>query len=145
MSQADLKPNKPGERKGGRAPGQPNKTTRILKDAILLAACEVGDVSMYVDTKKVTTPEQRGQLVGFLKWVAVNEPKAFCAMLGRLIPLQLTGSLDLNETGPTKYATREELIEEMKRRGLPVAATFANVIPPLQLPSPTNETSDTKQ
>lgn len=124
----------------GRPPGLQNKTTRILKDAILLAACEVGDVSMYIDTKQITTQEQRGELVGFLRWVAVHEPKAFCAMLGRLIPLQLTGALELTDATPKKFATKEELIEEMKRRGLPIAPVFAR-----SLPAPTNETPKAEQ
>jgi hypothetical protein len=112
-----------------------------MKDALLLAACEIGDVNMYVDTDNVTTVEQRGQLVGFLKWVAIHEPKAFCAMLGRLIPLQLTGSLDLTDKNAAKhYATKEELIEEMKRRGLPVAPVFAN-----ELPTQTAPTSESEQ
>jgi hypothetical protein len=111
----------------GRQPGTRNKITRIMKDALLIAACEVGDVDMYVDTSQVTTEEQRGQLVGYLKWVAINEPKTFCAMLGRLLPMQMTASLDVSTT--KTYATKQELADEMRRRGLPIARMFLEQLP----------------
>ena len=38
----NLKPNKKGERGGGRQAGTPNKNTRILKDALLDAASALG-------------------------------------------------------------------------------------------------------
>ena len=37
---ATLKPNKPGERRGGRVPGQTNIVTRTLKQCLLLAGEE---------------------------------------------------------------------------------------------------------
>jgi hypothetical protein len=77
---ANIRGSQPGERRGGRKKGTPNKTTKALKDAILLAAEEAGF-------------DGQGQdgLVGYCKALAVNEPKAFCALLGRVLPLQVTG------------------------------------------------------
>lgn len=125
----------------GRPPGSQNKDTRILKDAIMLAVCEVGDVGMYVDTDKLTTVEQRGQLIGFLKWVLVHYPETFVrSLLARILPLQVTGGLDLTHETKRAYATKEELIEEMKRRGLPVSPVFAN-----ELPTQTAPTSESEQ
>jgi hypothetical protein len=125
----------------GRPPGSPNKTTRVLKDAIMLAVCEVGDVGMYVDEKQITTVEQRGQLVGFLKWLLVHYPETFVrSLLARVLPLQLSASLEVTDNGPKAFATKEELVAEMRARGLPIAPTFLRT-----LPAPTNETPSTEQ
>lgn len=67
----------------GRVKGKPNRTTRILKEAILMAAEQVGE-----DRKG------RDGLVGYLRNVAKSEPKAFVGLLGRVLPLQITGDPD---------------------------------------------------
>lgn len=67
--------SKPGERRGGRRPGTPNKTTAALKDAILHAFDEAGGVS-------------------YLERIAREEPRVFCSLLGRLIPHTLAGDAD---------------------------------------------------
>jgi hypothetical protein len=63
---------------GGRPPGIPNKTTRILKEAILLAAELEGN-----DTKG------KDELIGYLRMVARTEIPSFCTLLGRVLPLQV--------------------------------------------------------
>lgn len=77
---AEKVPKKP-QPKGGSRKGRPNKTTAVLKDAILLAAEQVGHDG-----------EGEGGLVGYLKRVAVEDVKAFSGLLGRVLPLQLTGA-----------------------------------------------------
>lgn len=67
---------KPGQRFGGRKKGTPNKTTALLKDAILLAAEQAGG---------------KGGLVGYLKMLALSEPSAFASLLGKVLPTQVTG------------------------------------------------------
>lgn len=64
----------------GRAKGVPNKTTATLKEAILLAAAEAGEDG-----------DGKGGLQGYLARVAKEDMKAFCALLGKVLPLQLTG------------------------------------------------------
>jgi hypothetical protein len=61
--------------KTGRAKGTPNKTTTLLKDAILKAAEGAGG---------------KDGLVGYLTMVASTDVKAFCMLLGRVLPLQLS-------------------------------------------------------
>jgi hypothetical protein len=39
---SEFRPSRPGERRGGRKKGTPNKTTVLLKDAILQAADAAG-------------------------------------------------------------------------------------------------------
>jgi hypothetical protein len=65
---------------GGRGKGTPNKTTKILKDAILLAATDVGEDGSGKDG-----------LVGYLRTIAMRCPQAFVGLLGRVIPVQITG------------------------------------------------------
>lgn len=72
----------------GFAPGNPgkpvgavSKTTKALKEAILLAAELSGQ-----DTNG------EGGLVGYLRRVADEDVKAFSGLLGKVLPLQLTGA-----------------------------------------------------
>lgn len=67
-------------RKGkGRAPGQPNKTTRVLREAVILAA-------------ELSGSNGRGKdgLVGYLLRCA-KQPKVFVPLLSKMLPLQITG------------------------------------------------------
>ena len=69
-----------GERKGGRKKGTPNKITRVLKEAILLAGEQAGD-----------RIGNEG-LVSYLQQQASENPVAFMGLLGKVLPLQVAGS-----------------------------------------------------
>lgn len=56
----------------GRKPGVPNKATKLLKDMILEALDNQGGAK-------------------YLERVAVEEPTAFCTLLGKVLPTQITG------------------------------------------------------
>lgn len=60
----------------GRPAGSKNKTTTALKEAILMAGEQVGE-----DGKG------KGGLTGYLRTLAVKEPKAFATILGKTLPL----------------------------------------------------------
>jgi len=66
--------------KGGSRKGVPNRTTSVLKDAILLAAETVGQDGKGKDG-----------LTGYLVRIAKTQPKAFTGLLGRVLPMQVTG------------------------------------------------------
>jgi hypothetical protein len=68
---------KPGP---GRKKGVPNKLTMEVKDAIKRAFDEVGGVE-------------------YLKLVAMDDPKVFCALLGKIVPAEIAGTL--NHQGET--------------------------------------------
>lgn len=63
---------KPGERRGGRPKGGQNKLTREVKEMILDALDAAGGVA-------------------YLQARAVDTPGPFLALVGKVLPLQLTG------------------------------------------------------
>lgn len=65
---------KPGP---GRPKGSPNKTTAMLKDAVLEAAAKAGG---------------KAGLVGYLQRQADENPTAFMSLLGKAMPLQVQGA-----------------------------------------------------
>jgi hypothetical protein len=65
--------------RGGRKQGTPNKTTTVLKDAILAAAEQAGD---------------EAGLVGYLRNMATTNPSAFLSLLGKVLPMTLAGDKD---------------------------------------------------
>lgn len=79
-------------RKGkGRPPGSVNKTTALLKDAILKAAEAAGGPS---------TEDRVGGIVAYLQLQANENPGPFMALLGKVLPLQVTGE----DGGPVKVS-----------------------------------------
>ena len=75
----------------GRKKGVPNKTTATLKEAILLAAEQVGENGAGKDG-----------LVGYLRTVAATDVKAFASLLGKVLPMQVTGE----DGGPLQVIIR---------------------------------------
>ena len=67
----------------GRPKGVPNKSTRALKEAILMAAEQAGADGAGLDG-----------VTGYLRTLATTEPRAFSTLLGKVLPLQVTGAGD---------------------------------------------------
>lgn len=70
---------KPPNAGKGRPKGSVNKTTALLKDAILKAAENAGN--------KVGSEG----LVSYLEWQAEENPAPFMSLLGKVLPMQVTG------------------------------------------------------
>lgn len=87
LAEKKFRPSLPGERRGGREKGTPNKTTAILKDAILKAAAEAGG------------PDG---MVGYLTTQARENPGPFMSLLGKVLPMQVTGE----DGGPIGFEVR---------------------------------------
>lgn len=64
-------------KRGGRVKGTPNKTTALLKDAILQAADKAGG---------------KEGLVGYLETQAIENPGPFLSLLGKVLPMQIAGT-----------------------------------------------------
>src|SRR3974377_945455 len=71
--------------------GVGNKTTRHLKEAMLMAAEELGDLSGIKREALSKEGVEHGKdgLVGYLRWAGKCEPKSFMHILGKLIPVQM--------------------------------------------------------
>lgn len=76
----------------GRVKGTPNKTTALLKDAIIKAAEAAGE-----------NMNGKGGLVGYCTFLATKEPKAFAQLLGKVLPMQITGEDD----GPLQVVVKQ--------------------------------------
>lgn len=76
-----------GKKTGGRQKGSLNKTTRELKEMILQALDESGGVE-------------------YLKQTALDHPQAFMTLLGKVLPLQVSGE----GGGPVQVVGRIELV-----------------------------------
>lgn len=79
---------KPPNAGKGRKKGVPNKTTQAIKDAI-------------------TEAFERAGGVDYLVGLAKADPRTFCGLVGKVIPLQVEGQLDSNVTFTTVYETRK--------------------------------------
>lgn len=105
---ANLKPKRRGEG-GGRKKGSINKNSRILKDALLLAAEAAGD-DLFASKKA-----KQDKLVGYLRWMALKEVSTFASLLGRVIPLQITV-----EKVEVHYETVEDIQRDILARQIPI-------------------------
>lgn len=102
------------EKTGGRTAGVKNKTTILLKEAIVMAAeCEGLD------------RKGKDGLVGFLRMLSRREPAVFGRLMEKLLPYQLTGK----DGSPMQvvHSTKEQLLERMKERGLPIPPSLMDM------------------
>ncbi len=81
----------------GRKKGVPNKTTALLKDAILTAAELAGGED---------TETAKGGLVGYLQAQAIANPGPFLSLLGKVLPMQVVG----DPNNPLRMIARIELV-----------------------------------
>src|SRR4051794_2695046 len=97
---------KPGmEKTGGRKMGSVNKTPRLLKEAIILAAELEG-----------SNQNGKDKLVGFLRRVARDDLRGFVMLLGRVLPLQVETKSDMRVEVP--YRSLDEVRRELEHRGV---------------------------
>jgi hypothetical protein len=90
----------------GRPRGSHNKITTQLKQAILLAAEWAGE-----------DLNGKNGLVGYCYRLAVLEPKTFGALLGRVLPLEVSAKVDIAELREP-YETIEQAEAAMYELGL---------------------------
>jgi hypothetical protein len=118
----------------GRKPGSANRTTPVLKDALLLAGCVAGNRLVELEiierharnTAENDSPEsagelkqaveEHGSLVGYLSWMALEYPTAFASLLGRVLPLQVR----VDSHKDVVYRTVEEIQKDIDALNLPM-------------------------
>lgn len=69
-------------RGAGRPKGSPNRTTALLRDAILKAAEAAGEDG-----------QGKEGLMGYCTFLAKEEPRAFATLLGKVLPMQINGEV----------------------------------------------------
>jgi hypothetical protein len=126
------------EKNGGRKKGVPNKTTRILKEAIILAMEQIGEPRLQTfivtlkdaDGKPVLDSkgkpkkikEQRlvydgfDGLVGYLRWAALNNAPSVLACANKIIPTQV----NVTSTQHREFRTVDDIRKEIESLGLPL-------------------------
>jgi hypothetical protein len=97
----------PEERRPGRPKGSRNKITNTFRDAMLLAAQEVGD-------SQEVGKDGKGGLLGYLKVCGVKERKTFMLMLARILPLKISAEIKQFK----EKMSMEEAIAELKACGM---------------------------
>jgi hypothetical protein len=100
----------------GRPKGSENKMTRILKEAVVVAAELVGNRL----TREPKLALEGSGLVAYLEWAAEHEPKAFLTLLGKVLPLQLHARSEFFRR--ERYVTVEEARARLRERGIPIEA-----------------------
>ncbi len=89
------------------APMTKRKGTRLVREALIEAAVRLGNYEMTEDGKKIAEMGRDG-LVGFCMNLAVRDPRAYAQLLGRMIPLQVTGE----EGGPVRVINEGMTLRE---------------------------------
>lgn len=95
----------------GRPKGSINKTSRILREATIMAAEKVG-----------SDGKGKDGLIGYLEKHARKNPELFFGLLARILPLQVTGQ----DEGPVEVhmMTRDEVLERLRARGIPTETVY---------------------
>jgi hypothetical protein len=101
------------KRHPGRPPGSLNKITRTMKDALIAAVVELGQLHTDQWEEAAKQPDPDG-MKHFFKNLAVKELKTCAIILARIMPLHIQTS----STMP-KYLTRDQMVESLREAGLP--------------------------
>ena len=97
----------------GRVKGRPNKVTMMLRDAILLAADDLGEDGKGTDGMR-----------GWLRWLAKRHPDLYTPLMAKVLPIQVS----VDAAKPRKM-TLEEMAREARERGYPVRPIMSLVGP----------------
>ena len=92
---------------GGGPPGTPNKVSRTLRECVLMAGEIVG-----------SDGKGRDGLLDYLVRIARRDPKTFCGLLGRLLPVDLRshgGRSPSAPSGPSKKSAQRSAARHERR------------------------------
>lgn len=144
LEEPDRRNGKFTKGKGGRPAGAHNRTTTLIKDAILAAGTNAGEKllddairaarrewrkakrlefssedRLYAELQKLKEYREGGPdgLTHYLTWMALNEPKSFAPLLGKVLPFHLTAKVDHSHR---EYNSKDEIMDRLKESGVPV-------------------------
>jgi hypothetical protein len=99
----------------GRPKGSPNKMGHDLMTMVMETAAELGFLKEDPETKKLV-PTGEGGTKGYLKWIGLNKPERFVALMARVAPKHVFADVTHHDDGMTAAELGAELID----RGLPL-------------------------
>jgi hypothetical protein len=97
----------------GRPPGVPNRISQSTKDAVISAAEQLGAIPRKEWKKLAAEGDPEYPLRGYFKNMAVDNPKSFANIMGRVLPMHVVLSQRQN------YYTDEEAKAALHSVGLP--------------------------
>jgi len=105
-----------GRFKKGEAPGRlvgaKARYTRVIKEAIIIAAEEYGK-----------NGHGKDKLIGFMRKVIEEDLKTFCMMMARAMPLQIE-TREMETKSDAVYKSMDEVKREFASRGLDFEVVF---------------------
>ena len=96
----------------GRPKGVPDRSRADLSQLIMDAATETGFIKLDENGKRVGSGEDGCK--GYLKWLALHEPRTYAALLARILPYYVSTEL------PEDILSHEETLAELKARCLSI-------------------------
>jgi hypothetical protein len=120
-----------GRSRNGRPKGSVGKIPKVVKEALLLAAddigfpCDVwenkydGEGSLCGRVLMSRTMTGKDGIRGYLQHLGLTDQKTFAGLLGRVIPQQINVMTESEHV--VKLLTIDDVIEEMKAKGIPEA------------------------
>jgi hypothetical protein len=96
----------------GRRPGQQNRTTIAMKDAIIQAMEIAGQKKFNSKTKTYNEPGDGG-LLGYMLHLALNNEQVFAPLAAKVLPMHVFAAVQNN-----RYKTEEEIRELCAARGI---------------------------
>jgi hypothetical protein len=104
--------NQPPKSKRGRPKGSLNTLGLNLRQIIIQAGENVGNVGKDKDGNRINGD---GGMLGYVEWLARNEPKSYAVLLRGVMPAEIRATMTLRP-----MLTYEEACAEVRARGLPM-------------------------
>jgi hypothetical protein len=103
--------NQPPKSKRGRPRGSLNALGLSLRQIIMEAGENVGNVGMDKDGNRING---EGGMLAYVEWLARNEPKSYAVLLRAVMPAEIRAIMTLKPV-----LTLQETVAELRARGLP--------------------------
>jgi hypothetical protein len=115
-------------RNPGRPKGSRNKMGSDLMTLVMETAAELGFLRKDPETKELVATGEGGAK-GYLKWIGINKPDRFVALMARVAPKHIFADV----THEDAVMTSEEVEAELRERGIPVEMLQSLLKAPVEL------------
>ncbi len=143
----------------GRKPGQKNRTTTLLKDAITGAAEELGMLEPIYRVREVKLrngkikrertdeiiawkPTGKGGTQGYMVWLGCHYPKVFGSLMSRTIPLQIDAKVDQTNQSVSQRFSNVDISKMTLTEKMAAMREMIGLTKPLPAPGPSANITD---